>query len=197
MKNSGFTLVELLIAIAISSVALVFVTYFTIDLSNLGVDLGNRLETERELEFTLRVMLSEVRSMGPAANGAYPIAVANATTFQFYSDIDGDGQFEQVRYFLNGTTLQKGITNPTGSPATYPAADEVISEMVHYMVPGTVFTYYSDGFPPEIGALPAPVDIAQIRLITVTGTTDRDTTKPPASNTLSVSITVRNLRGEI
>lgn len=197
MKNSGFTLIELLIAIGVTSFALVFVTYFTIDLSNLGVDLGDRLETERELEFTLRVMISEVRSMGPAANGAYPIAVANATTFQFYSDIDSDGQFEQVRYFLSGTTLQKGVTNPTGSPATYPAADEVISEMVHYMVPGAIFTYYDEGFPSEIGALPSPVDVASIRLLTVTGTTDRDTTRPPAPTTLAISITIRNLRGEI
>ncbi len=197
MKTSGFTLIEVLVAISITSLVLVFVTYFALDISNLGVDLGNRLENERELEFTLRVMISEIRSMGPAANGAYPIAVANTTTFQFYSDIDGDGTFEQVRYFLNGTTFQKGVTHPVGSPATYPAADEVITDMVHYMVPGTIFTYYKEGLPSEIGPLPSPIDVANIRMLTVSGTTDRDPSTPPSPVTLSISVTIRNLRGEI
>jgi prepilin-type N-terminal cleavage/methylation domain-containing protein len=195
--NKGFTLIELLIAVAITSMALGFVTYFAVDVSNFGLDINNRLENERELEMTFRTMISEIRSMGPAANGAYDIATANATAFQFYTDTDGDGQFEQVRYFLTGTTLQKGITKPVGSPATYPAGNETITDVVHHIVPGAIFTYYPTGFPSETGPLASPVDISKIRLITITGTTDVDTTKPPAPTTLSITVTIRNLRGDI
>lgn len=198
MKNHGFTLLELLIAMAISTAALTLVTYFTLDVSNFGTTLNSRLESERELELTLRTMISEVRSMGPGENGAYDIATANSTTFTFYSDTDGDGQFEQVRYFLNGTTLQKGVIVPVGvNPPTYPAGNEVISDVVHSMVAGPVFAYYAEGLPSEIGALASPVDVANIRLITVTGTVDQDTTLPPGPTTLSANITIRNLRGDI
>lgn len=195
--NRGFTLLEILIAVAISATALAFISYFTIDVAGFGLNIQSRLQTERELEMTLRIMLTEIRSMGPAANGAYNIAIANATTFQFYSDIDGDGSFEQVRYFLNGTILQKGITDPVGSPATYPAQNEIISDVVHSLIPGPIFTYYGSGYPNETGPLPTPTEIALIRLVKISGTTDEDTTKPPAPTTLSIHATIRNLRGDI
>jgi type II secretory pathway pseudopilin PulG len=194
----GVTLLELLIAMAITTGALTLVTFFAMDVSNFGLALGDRLEVERELELTLRTMISEGRSMGPGENGAYPVATATATTFSFYSDIDGDGGFEQVRYFLDGTIIKKGVVDPVGSnPPTYPAANEVITEVVHSVVPGTLFQYFDEGYPPEIGPLASPVDVSNVRMITVTGTTDRDPARPPLPTTLSITITIRNLRGEI
>ena len=83
MNNRGFTLIEILIAMAVTAMSLVFVAYFVVDISNFGTDLGNRLETEFELQLTLRAMISEIRSMGPGGNGAYPIATATPTTFTF------------------------------------------------------------------------------------------------------------------
>jgi type II secretory pathway component PulJ len=47
------TLIELLIAVAITAGALAVVTFFAIDLSNFGINLGDRLENERELERAL------------------------------------------------------------------------------------------------------------------------------------------------
>jgi prepilin-type N-terminal cleavage/methylation domain-containing protein len=198
MKSSGFTLIEVLIALSIMTMSLVFVTYFTLDVSTFGTDLNSRLEAEFELQITLRSMISEIRSMGPGDNGAYPIAVATATTFTFYSDIDGDGTFEQLRYFLDGTILKRGITHPTTTePVLYPAADEVITEVVHNLTSGTIFTYYPEGLPGETPALASPIDVSKIRLVSIEGTVDQDTSKPPLPSTLSISVTIRNLRGEI
>lgn len=195
---SGFTLIEIIVAMAIITLSLVFVTYFTVDLSNFGTDLSNRLEAEFELQITLRSMISEIRSMGPGDNGAYPIATATGTTFTFYSDIDGDGDFEQVRYFSDGTVLKKGITDPTDTePVLYPSANEVISEAVHHLVSGTIFSYYDEGLPSEMTPLASPVDVARVRLIQITGTVDKDTILPPLPTTLSLTVTIRNLRGEI
>ena len=90
------------------------------------------------------------------------------------------------------------VERPTATqPATYPPADEVVSDVVRYLVPGTIFTYYPEGYPPEMTPLPSPVPIADIRLITVTGTIDRDPAVEPGPTTLSVSATIRNLRGDI
>ena len=198
MKNRGFTLIEVLVAMAITVMSIVFVTYFTVDISNFGTDLSNRLEAEFELQLTLRTMISEIRSMGPGGNGAYPIATATTTTFTFYSDIDGDGSFEQVRYFLDGTILKKGVTDPTATqPVQYPPASEVVSEVVHYLMPGVIFTYYPEGLTDEMTPLASPVNVAKIRLITIIGVVDKDSTLPPLPTTLSITVTIRNLRGEI
>jgi prepilin-type N-terminal cleavage/methylation domain-containing protein len=198
-RERGMTLLEILIAMAITAMCLGFVTFFTVDISTFGVNLNDRLEGERELELALRIMLTEVRSMGPGENGAYPVALAASNSFTFFSDIDGDTLFEQVRYFVDGTTLKKGVIRPVGDdPPTYPVASESVSEIVHNLVPTSgMFRYFDEGYPPEIGPLTQPVDVAFVRLIRVTGTSDKDTTRPPSPITLSVEITVRNLRGEI
>src|SRR3970040_2041150 len=99
--------------------------------------------------------------MGPAENGAYPLAQADAQTVTFYSDIDGDGTFERVRYFLDGTTLRRGVIEQTTTqPVTYPPASEIVADVVRYLVPGTIFTYYPEGFPPELTPIPSPINIA-------------------------------------
>ncbi len=198
MRPYGFTLIEILVAMTITSMTLVFVTYFSLNISNFGTDLNSRLESEYELQLALRTMSSEIRSMGPGSNGAYPIATATATTFMFYSDIDGDGSFEQVRYFLEGTVLKKGVTRATATePILYPSASETIIEIAHYLTSTSLFSFFAEGHPDLIAPLATPVTLSQIRLVRVTGTVDRDTTQPPLPSTLTTSITIRNLRGEI
>ena len=198
MTNRGFTLIEILVAMAITSGCLLFVTYFAINVSGFGNSLSTRLESEFELQLTLRAMISEIRSMGPGGNGAYPIATATGTTFTFYSDIDGNGTFEQIRYFLEGAILKKGVTQPTATePVLYPSANEVIAPVVHYLTSTSIFMYYPEGLPGDIPPLASPVDVSKIRLVQIAGTVDKDTSQPPSPTTLSITVTIRNLRGEI
>ena len=135
----------------------------------------------------------------PGGNGAYPIAQASSSSFTFFSDIDADGAFEQVRYFASGTTLFKGVINPTGAdPISYPPTGEIVTEVVHNIINATnIFAYYPEGYAPETGALTVPINVSFIRMLKITGTTDRDQTRPPAPSTLSIIVTIRNLRGEI
>lgn len=46
------------------------------------------------------IMIKEIRQACYGDNGAYPIEKATDKEFVFYSDIDGDGRAEKVRYFL-------------------------------------------------------------------------------------------------
>jgi hypothetical protein len=194
----GLTLLEILIASGISAGVLVLATYFAIDITNFGLFLGDRLEVERNLERTLRVFITEVRSMGPSENGSYPIAYADATTFTFFTDVDADNTFEQVRYFLNGTILQKGVIEPTGTPAVYVPANEIIRDVVPYVVPGVpLFTYWEQGYAQDLDSLGTPAEVSLIRLLRMQVTVDRDPTQPPAGSTQSLHVTIRNLRGEI
>jgi prepilin-type N-terminal cleavage/methylation domain-containing protein len=195
----GFTLAEILIATAVMTLVMVIVLRYTADVASFGIDLGDRIEVERELELTLRVLVTEIRSMGPGENGAFPIALAASDSLTFYTDVDNDQTFEQVRYFLAGTTLRKGVIEPVGiDQPVYPPADEQVTDVVHFMVPGqTIFTYFAEGYPDSIGPLPSPVNPSLVRMIRATGVTDKDTSLPPLPFTLSVSATIRNLRGEI
>ena len=95
--------------------------------------------------------------------------------------------FEQVRYFLDGTVLEKGVTKPTATqPVQYPSADEVISEAVHSMIPA-LYSPYPEGLPDEMSPLASPVNVASIRLVNIIGTVDKDTTLPPLPTTLSIT----------
>ena len=198
MKSRGFTLIEILIALVIITGAIAVVSAFGLDIAQFGTQLSSRIEGGIELELTMRVMLTEVRSMGPGENGAYAIATATDTEFSFFTDVDNDGTFEQVRYFLDGTILKKGIIEPEGTePPTYLPQNEDVTEVAHYIVPGAIFTYYPEGYAPEMTPLPGPIDVSNIRMVTVSATTDQDPLEPPLPATLSINITIRNLRGEI
>jgi prepilin-type N-terminal cleavage/methylation domain-containing protein len=197
-RQSGFTLVEIVIATAISGIAIAVVTLLAIDVTGFSTSLGSRIEQEQELAPFLRLLVSEIRSIGPAENGAYHIAQASAQTFTFFADVDNDGTFEQVRYFVSGTTLKKGVIEPTATePIQYPPANETVTDVVTGLVPGTVFTYYNEGYPPVATPLPSPVNVTDVRLVTATLTVDKDPAAEPGPSTLSVSATIRNLRGDI
>ena len=197
-NNRGFTLVEILVAMGIGTSILVLATFFAIDITDFGLFLGERLETERDLERTIRVFIVEARSMTNAANGSYPIGAAQHDSFTFYTDVDADGTVEQVRYFLNGTEIQKGITEPSGTPAVYDPADEEVRTAVRYVVPGPdIFTYWGEGWIGEMASLSQPIDLSDIRLVRMRATVDKDTAVPPGPSTQSIHVTIRNLRGDI
>src|SRR6185436_5252534 len=104
------TLIEILVSVVIFSFVMMAIARFGLDISGNTISFGESLEVQEELSVTLKIMATELRTMGSADTGAYPIAVAAGNTITFYSDYDGDGRFEKIRYFMNGTTLWRGVT---------------------------------------------------------------------------------------
>ncbi|MDO8495629.1 MAG: prepilin-type N-terminal cleavage/methylation domain-containing protein [bacterium] len=195
--SSGFTLLEILIAMSFLFMILFVITSFGLDIANFGGFLGDNLSTEQELQQTFKVIKTELRSMGPANNGGYPIESATATSFIFYSDIDGDGLFERVRYYLEGSILKKGIITPTGSPWVYLSANEKTREVVHYIIPNPppIFSYYPKDVDGGGAALVMPVDPSVIRLLKLDISADRDPLQLPKPSNLKIWVTMRNFRG--
>src|SRR3989344_3115608 len=139
-NGAGFTLIELIIFIGLSTGVLAVIALFVTNVGSLKNYFDESLLVDQEIQQTLAVMIPEIRSAAQSNIGNYPIEAASQTSFTFYSDIDRDGIFERVRYYLDGTTLKKGVIEPTGSPLTYNPANEVIYEAVHNMVIGyTIF----------------------------------------------------------
>jgi len=88
-----------------------------------------------------------VREATYSNSGGYPIVALGANSFTFYADYDNDGSVEQVHIFLDGENLQRGIIEPTGSPAVY-TGSEVVSTLVgnirNIALSRDLFTYYDD-----------------------------------------------------
>lgn len=194
--QNGFTLLEILIAISIVAVFLGVVVYFGFDITGFNSFITENIISQNELQLTLNSLVTEIRSMGPSSIGGYPLETATSSSLIFYSDIDQDGLFERVRYFLTGATLMKGVIKPAGSPLAYNLTDEKTTEAVHYVIsdPSSIFKYY--GFESVVGDPPLsfPINPALVRSIRAELTTDRDIQSQPGAVTFSVFATIRNLR---
>lgn len=196
-KNNGFTLVETLFAAAIGALVItaigllarnifVYNSYISAGLTN--VDAARTIMT---------TAAAEIRSAATADTGAYPIAAAASNSFTFYSDIDGDGLKEKVRYFQSGTSFQKGVTKPTGSPLTYNAANEKVATLINNVTNTSIFSYYDKNYDGTTAALTSPVNIPSIRLVKITVTIDRDPNRSPVPATFSTQVSIRNLKDNL
>ncbi|OGM96296.1 MAG: hypothetical protein A3B86_04100 [Candidatus Yanofskybacteria bacterium RIFCSPHIGHO2_02_FULL_38_22b] len=197
----GFTLIEILISITILSGIVFIVGMFGLDIFNFQIFLGDAFTIQQEISLTLTNMGIEVRSIGPSANGSYPIESASDSSIVFYSDIDGDTIFERVRYFVSGGYLKRGIIEPVGSPANYPLENEKVKDLTANVIlppisSQSLFIYYGLNYDGSQNPLSAPVDVNQIRLIKATVTADRTPQDIKSRLEYSSMMMIRNLRND-
>lgn len=172
-----------------------FIGYFGNDLANYNIRLNTSLLAKQEMHQALQVMLPEIRSAAQSNVGNYPIEEAASTTLVIYSDIDRDGRFERVRYFLEGSTFKKGTVAPTGDPLTYDLGSEKVQELVHNMVGSQIFTYYDAKATTTASApLPSPVNVLDINMVRITLVANQGTTSSPSIVGVEGQATIRNLR---
>lgn len=196
MDQRGFTLIEILVTTTIISGIAVMVGLFALDISDFGIFLGDTLTAQQELQQTMNVLSAEVRSMGPADTGGYVIASASSSSLTFYSDTDDDGFMNQVRYFLQGTILRKGVIESSGSPLSYNPVNEIIIDVVHDVVASAgapIFTYYPTLSGGNETPLTYPVQVTDIRLIKTTVSADRTPLDIKGRVTFSVTTKIRNV----
>jgi len=195
-SSRGFTLIEVIISVGLLSGIILMIGLFGQDISNFSLSFSESLLIQQELNLTLQSMAPELRSMAASSLGSYPIAAAGTSSFTFYSDIDKDGLFDRVRYFLQGSTLQKGVLKPTGSPLTYNPINEIVKDVLHNVVVSTstdIFTYFDASFTGTEPKMAYPINIPLVRAIEVRLTADQ-AQNTPAPVTLSIFETPRNLR---
>jgi len=139
-------------------------------------------------------MIRVVREASYASNGAYPVVSLAANDLKFYADIDSDTGIEQVHYYLSGTSLMKGVIEPTGDPALYTGAESVstVSDNVRNSIQGiSLFTYYDKN-----GAtITNFTKIGDVRYVSANLLVDVDPLRTPTLLTLRSSAALRNLVG--
>ena len=195
-KNSGFTLLEIVVAMGITIMMGYLFVMLARDTTDTGLRFSNSLFTEQQIQQTLQIILPEIRSASQSNIGAYPIDAAATSSFIFYSDIDLDGLFERVRYFANGTTFTKGVIKPTGSPLTYVTSSEVFQPLVDNLITANqIFSYYDvNATSSQSAALTFPVDVVKIKTVRISLVANQGTTSTPAIVGVENEATIRNLR---
>jgi type II secretory pathway pseudopilin PulG len=195
--TEGFTMIETLIGVAIFVLVVGVITLFSRNIwvynSFVSAGLTNN-DTGRKI---LKTMVSEIRTASAADTGAYAISDATASSFTFYSNIDSDSLKEKVRYFFTGTTLQKGVTKPTGSPLTYNPVNEKITNVASNVTSTSIFSYYDKNYDGTSAALPTPVNIASVRLVKIIISIDQDPNRPPPPKTFTTQVSIRNLKDNL
>lgn len=198
--NRGFSLAELLVSVFIISLVIITVGTFQRDIFTLNFNIQDDLNAAIDARHVIKIIAAELRTSSPSATGGYSIALASSTGITFYSDIDGNGLTDQVRYFLSGTTLKRGVTAPSGSPLTYNNSNEVVTTLASSVVASStlpLFQYYTASYAGTSTPLSVPIDIPSIRLIKVTVIIDKSSGRSPAPLIVTTQVSLRNLKDNL
>ncbi len=196
----AFSLLELLIVIAIMGFSVKLIANFKVNTLLYREYAQTKLSAQDETKRILRPMVEEIRSLSPASTGAFGIEKMTGSEFIFYSDADNNGTKERIRYTQSGSTLVKGVTQPTGDPLTYNTANEVANTIVYNVVNGTtpMFTYYDTGYTGATGyASLASSRYTDVRLVKIYISVDDDVNQAPPAFTLTTQVSLRNLKNNL
>ncbi len=194
--GAGFTMMEVLLVLGISSMVIFVAAKFLI-----GGFTANLFGEEQELAIknarkVAQKMVREVREVTNSERGDYMIDVVEDQTLSFYSDIDKDNSVEKIRYFLDGTVLKRGIINPTGNPVEYLSGNEIVEELAEFMnnQGEPIFTYYDT----DNNIIANPVtDKAYIRLIHISLKINVTPTVAPNDFYVEMDSHIRNLKDNL
>lgn len=155
-----------------------------------------QLATQNEGRMIIQNFTNELRRAAVSSIGAYPIEVAEPQQIIFYSNIDTDTWRERVRYFLDETTLKKGITKPAGNPLSYNPAAEVITNVAYDVANGAaqVFYYYDENYAGSGASLATPVNVSNVRLVKISLELEEDPYASPEPLHVETVAEVRNLK---
>jgi len=202
MKNrnqKGYTLIEMLVTIGIFSLAMTAASYFAYAGFRYYNFILHQAAITNALQSSINVMSKEIREMSQADSGAFALETAEDNEIMFYADIDDDDDVERISYFKDGNCLNKGSTEPSGEPATYPNENEVIEEIncnLDNTAEEPVFEYY-DNYPDASSLLATPAEVNEVKVVKIFLRFSVQGKQPlPTSKTVSLFVTPRNINQE-
>jgi type IV pilus assembly protein PilW len=180
--DGGFSLLEMLIVIAVMSIVLSVAVGSFDNMSRFFSRENVKSETQKKARFGLEVLIADIQLAGlnPRGGAGGGIQLATPTSIRVASDLNFDGDFddasETITYTLNGNRLEQ--TNHLGTEAI---AESVSSFLLTY-------------FDRNGNQLPEPINISEVRsvevLIALAQSAGRDAS---ISRNYSTRIRCRNL----
>jgi prepilin-type N-terminal cleavage/methylation domain-containing protein len=186
-RKAGFSLVELLVVLVIGSLISGAVISALMSQVQLSATQNRTMINSQNLRETLDYMGDEISNIGAGTTEPF-IDIANTSELRFTSDIDGNGSWNRMRYYLNGSTLRRQYWNSTNSGITW---TQVADDVLLTGVSNLTFTYYQRGNT-------APANNNQISMVQVAITQNAGqnatafSTGRIATGRLTIRATIRN-----
>ena len=156
-----------------------------------------QLAKQSEGRKVLNQVVDEVRRAEVSSIGSFPVAAAGEYELTFYANIDEDSMRERVRFWLDETTLKKGVLEPGGDPLSY-TGSETVTELAHDVVNISkgvpVFSYFDEAYTGVESALASPVSITDVHVIQVQLELEKDPTATPVPLHVESTVHIRNLK---
>jgi hypothetical protein len=191
--SPGMTALEALVSISVFLFALYAIVYsvqYFYRVNSYAIEQSGAVSSAQR---GVESMVKTLREAAYASNGAYPIVAIGPHEITFYADVDADASVERVRYYISGLSLMRDVTDPSGDPPVYGAAQttSVVSETVRNLDQNiTMFRYHDMN-----GALITDYTrIAYVRFIEMNVVVNVDPNRLPNQLTLRSTAALRNLK---
>lgn len=189
----GLTLLETLVWVAITSMIMLAIVNSVQYFYRTNTYAVEQSAAVTSAQRGIDSMIQTMREAAYSSNGAWPIIAMASTSFAFYADVDEDPFIEQIRYFLSGNSLIRGVIDPSGDPPVYtnPETTSVVSDDVRNVEQGiTMFQYYDLN-----GNLMIDLTrIAEARFVQATVVVNVNPFRQPNQFTLRSTAAFRNLK---
>jgi len=148
-QKKAFTLIELVVTTAIFSFVIMAITYLLSGSLKQNDIFWDQLESQSDGRRVLREIVNIVRTAEDSSLGSYSIVSASDYDLIFYANIDDDSLKEKIHFWLDDTTIKKGVIKPSNDPVSYNTEEQII-EVAHYVVNieevSPLFLYYDEDF---------------------------------------------------
>ena len=147
-------------------------------------------------QHSMDVVVRALRTASYSNNGAYPMISIAPNQVSFYANvIKNDPLIQQVRFFVQGTSLYQGVIEPTGNPLTYASTSEAVTTLSNYVqnlsFATSTFTYFDQNGAQIVDY----TNYSDVRFVTISLEVDVSTTSLPTQLILISSAALRNLVG--
>lgn len=181
MKNSGFTLIEMVVVIALTTLIMIVLSTMLVNFYKTNAYVLAQTVATDSARRGVEDVVKYVREASIATDSAYPIQSAATSSVSFYADTNNDGTFEQVTYAAQDGTFIRTIT---GSDVVMTLATNLTSTST------PLFQYYDSS-----GAeLTTPITLSRIATVKITLMIELDRNRGYAPFTLSGTATLRNAK---
>ncbi|MBW4060990.1 prepilin-type N-terminal cleavage/methylation domain-containing protein [Candidatus Saccharibacteria bacterium] len=188
VSESGYSLLELLIVIVITGLIALPLSTFLIK----GLSSYNFIQAQSDTALELQTLSDRVTKV---VRGATSLDTASPDTLIVYAYFSPqDTVIDKVRYFVNGTNLNIGVTPPTGTAPSYtylPANEKFYTTRIDLaMGTASLFTYYDDADNLLTGSF-LPSQVKEVGLYVAANPNAKQV---PVPISISTKVTLRNLK---
>jgi prepilin-type N-terminal cleavage/methylation domain-containing protein len=184
----GFTLIEVLVVIAISTIVMTALTDMLILFYRSNASVLMQTQAVHSTRRALDDMTMLLRSALYGGDGSSALITAATSSLSLYEDTNNDGITEISTFSLSNGILTRSTTR-NGDPYT----TKILAEYVTNGDAAPVFTYLDK----QGSVLTAPVDVSKVAAVAIQMQIDIDPNRDPGPFTLTVVAALRNAKSRL